>query len=797
MTESGDHMKLDLWSEFEKLRGKISHGSKGAGSSTVTKWLNELEIELPEEEIPAFVEAILEVSSDRSGMQIVPSFLLRTIENLLKDDYSNVENICDPFARIGSIILPLWDHIKPTNAFAFTNMKAEAYIGETITKNKNMNWQVGNPLQLIKDLENELDIICCVTPFNVKTNEVIELFTRTGEIVSLKDHLGNLIIASACKKLKSDGIGVFVVPTSFFFSKQSVYQHFDSLGIGVNAVFALPTGTFAPQTSIESYLIVIKKQVSEKMFAAQLGYDLITNAKIVSNYKKGIVGESLELGRIVETTSFKTLNTIRIKEKIEKAQKEFKGESLTLKDVANSINLGRSVDDFAFEDNLNAVYIPLIGNSDVVEAIDDLKLKNQNYAQVIIDSQISNNRFIVHFLNSELGIEIRELSKTGTTIPKLNTKALMELPLLLPDINVQTEILNVQELIIAEKNILLGLQNEIQSIERELWSKPQENQEVKRKIKECSMQNTKADKRAKAQIDLWIDTLPFPLASILRSWHTTSNKDYKTKYEYLLHFFEAMTQFISITFLSAFKESDNLYYEHEGRLKEALKKNNLSLQRTTFGTWKFVADYFAKQTRILLNGSDQDKKICSDIFSDPTLRLPIILSNKDLLKIFEVTNSMRNDWKGHGGVIGQKVAKLRNEKLQLELNKTRKLFADLWEEIYLIMPLNSIPRKGIFENEIAIIMGSNSNFNKDIWKMSTWLDVDSLYLHKYDYTKSLKLIPFIKMGASPESVRNACYFYNRLVDEGARFISYHHEEEAEIISSIDHTAGLENLFKIR
>ena len=68
----------------------------------------------------------------------------------------------------------------------------------------------------------------------------------------------------------------------------------------------------------------------------------------------------------------------------------------------------------------------------------------------------------------------------------------------------------------------------------------------------------------------------------------------------------------------------------------------------------------------------------------------------------------------------------------------------------------------MFENEIAILMGSNSEFLKETRPMSTWLDVEQLYLARKDGGRALRLLPLVKVGPSPQSAKNACYFFNRL-----------------------------------
>ncbi|MDZ7652840.1 MAG: hypothetical protein U5L03_09955 [Burkholderiaceae bacterium] len=117
--------------------------------------------------------------------------------------------------------------------------------------------------------------------------------------------------------------------------------------------------------------------------------------------------------------------------------------------------------------------------------------------------------------------------------------------------------------------------------------------------------------------------MPFPLASILRAWQATPSQDFRTKYEHLLHFFEATAEFASVVLLSAFSSNEALFAPHRQRLLETMQKHNLSFQRATFGAWKLVVEYLGRQTRDLLaaeGGREAGTRmagwgvVCRDVF---------------------------------------------------------------------------------------------------------------------------------------------------------------------------------------
>ena len=60
--------------------------------------------------------------------------------------------------------------------------------------------------------------------------------------------------------------------------------------------------------------------------------------------------------------------------------------------------------------------------------------------------------------------------------------------------------------------------------------------------------------------------------------------------------------------------------------------------------------------------------------------------------------------------------------------------------------------------------------------MSMPLDEQFMYLTHSDYQEALKLEPLIQISSSPKNVKNACYFYNSIYKNSAKFVSYHHAD---------------------
>lgn len=713
------------------------------------------------------------------GVFPVPPLLPPVISALIQDRHD--KTICDPWAGIGTILASVHEATKAKSAIAIVQNRADFELGKALLSSA--EWHLGDPLELLSSKVPELDLVVSIPPFGAKGGRPLVLQGVDGKDVELHDDLGNLILAASAARLGQQGIGIYIVTPSFFFSSRSVLHDFSSIGLGVEAALALPPGFFAPYTNIAAYLVVVRKRVTDRLFVGQLSSDAKTNLQVISNFKEGKEGGALELGRYVALEGFTGLDRLRMGEQLEHAGRTFGAPSVCLGELAVSIILGRSGNDFHFVPKENAVFVPLIGISNVVDSPEDMTLKAQNYAQVAIDPSRSQARFVAQFLNSELGKEIRESNKGGAVIPKLNTQTLKNLSVFLPSLESQRSMLEVETRIATERNTLLGLQNELTQFERELWSNPQGAASVEKRLSVLSGRLSGSLKQhAASDLDQWIETLPFPLASILRAWQATPSQDFKTKYEHLLHFFEATTEFLGVILLSAFTSNEALFAPHKQRLSEAMQKSNLSFQRATFGTWKLVVEYLGKQTRELLK---DNRALCVEIFADASLELPSALSRLELSGIISATNKMRNDWGGHGGVVGQEEAQLRNEQLVGEVQKLREAMADTWVEEQLIRALHTVHRRGVFENEVAVLMGSNGEFLKETRPMAISMDVERIYLSSRGAVQALKLLPLVQIGPSPQSAKNACYFFSRLERDGARFISYHYADKPELKGQFD------------
>jgi RNA-directed DNA polymerase len=282
----------------------------------------------------------------------------------------------------------------------------------------------------------------------------------------------------------------------------------------------------------------------------------------------------------------------------------------------------------------------------------------------------------------------------------------------------------------------------------------------------------------------WLDDVPFPLASIL--WRYNANDNPKEKYEHLLHFFEALAQFMATILLSGF-------YEHEevmSKLRTLLEKPGLDLERSSFGTWRAIFDNLSAHMRKMLK-NDKGRKACYQLFRTKKMTVLNMLCATELVHVFTETNKLRNKWTGHGGTVSQAAAHSRLLELEKHLQKITNAFAEIWTDFQLISPVNSSYHAGYHDFRVNLLMGSRTPFSKEQHRFEHPLDRARLYFSDPDEQQALELLPFVKILPSPATEPNGCYFYNRQESQGRiRFVSYHFEAEAEITDEFQDIAGI-------
>lgn len=310
------------------------------------------------------------------------------------------------------------------------------------------------------------------------------------------------------------------------------------------------------------------------------------------------------------------------------------------------------------------------------------------------------------------------------------------------------------------------------SFRKKRWKTPQDVIDIKNELE--SIDGLESD----TKFEQWIETLPYPLASIL--WASITNSNYERKVKYLLHFFEAFSEFNFTLMLSGLSADKNFFYMEVSRcFKEDYRFNNWYF-KPTFGNWYNFGSCLSKTIRRLLDDENLRNK-CLELFGNPDPDFLLRIADKELMKIFVEVTNYRNQWEGHGPVVSDLEYENRYKILRSVLSKVYNIISDSYENSILILPIQSSFQDGIHDYSVKKFMSTRGPFKPGKIETVKLLDKGKIYLVNENQLKPVELLPFIILKDE------ACYFYNgkNLDKWQARYVSYHFSEKPEILVSMD------------
>lgn len=581
--------------------------------------------------------------------------------------------------------------------------------------------------------------------------------------VEVRDHPDHLMLLLASMKLTPDGTGFFVVPPGFF-SKRSahnVHANLRRFGVFVNAALSLPSGTFEPATGLPGLLLIVRRTDPGKLFVGELISDAKFTETLLDNLKRRKEGKTAQLGALMEQEGFFSFSTFLARREIERLGRSSGLEPVELSNVAVELNLPDRNRDEGFKEKPNAVYLPIISTSPAVTTLADLQIEPQNYIQMVLDPNKVVSRYVANSFNTPLGRKIRESLSTGF-IPKISKARLKDAHIYLPNLDTQAETLRVQATIDS-------LSTQLQDYQRLLWRQPKVIKDVDKGLRSLNRDDS---------FESWMESLPFPLASILWTYHAADDPAHKV--DHLLNFVEALSEFTCTVLLSGLRRDSAVLATARERWSGSDYDNQEWFKLSTFGGWNRMGERLAKEVRRLLSDKEmRDRSL--DLFGNPEPTLLDSLIDKKLFAVLREVKDKRDRWKGHSGIVGSQESTRRLAILESDLSRISQLIADSYTTTRVIGPTTSRFKSGIHYYQAKLLMGTRSIFRNINVQTYVPMEEGKLYLLNADQYKPVELLPFFRLMESPKTQQTACYFYNRLDGEDVRWVSYHFDSEAEIV----------------
>lgn len=219
-------------------------------------------------------------------------------------------------------------------------------------------------------------------------------------------------------------------------------------------------------TNIDLFLFSFQKKKKEKLFIGTFGD---TNLQeLYKNFSKNLC-KNLTDGTWVKRESFHSFYKLEIEEQIVN-KGDYSGYSKTnigaisqeiLAIKQENVPIDPDTETVLFETKGNYIFVPKIGNSNVVTNLKNTTLKHHNLFRVKLKEKVVLNEYAMYFFNTDKGKDYRKSIEKGTAIKFISKEDLKSLVIFLPNISTQKKLVKaskkIDSLIKQIANIKLNL----------------------------------------------------------------------------------------------------------------------------------------------------------------------------------------------------------------------------------------------------------------------------------------------------------------------------------------------------
>jgi len=636
---------------------------------------------------------------------------------------------------------------------------------------EDLNIITSEALHSLGETDKRYDMIVSDPPLNVRLRD--EQIQALSSKIKTRD-FSTALILTCLERLEPNGIGIFVVPPSFLLdrNKEQFLQNLQQCGFRISACIQVPSGTRF-NTTISTYLIIIQAGEQEKTLIGQAKDDDDHLHQLVCNFYRNKPKGNISTGRLCDFNYFQSYDSYVAKEQLERLAKKLHWTAHSGSELITefeSIRRRRAKNTGTLKEDSTSIFLKLIGKPQASRQSEDLG-EAQEVGHIKVNAEIAEPEFLEHWINAyQVGKLTFDSIRSGETIPRTKLNDLVKATFFLPS-------KEMQKTACQAWSYLQKVRSEADELESRLCNWEDDPKELLSNIKTINQEDRHED---------WIDSLPFPLASIL--WRHHASKDsYRDRYQMLLQFFEATAAFLATVHLSAYLSSDRQWEKVGQDLCSKLSSQGLSLERATFGSWKLVVERLASACSSSLKAAagDADQlSMIEEMYCTSDRQVLAMLSNKKLLHVLQAANKIRNDNHGHAGAIGEEAAARIHDELIDLVYQIKAVFGRHWNRYQLIQPGSMSYRAGIHHIQCKRVMGTRSApFEEVVHESNMPLETDALYLFDSIRRTGLKLQPFVEVIPSPERQAVACFIFNRVDKDQTRWISYHFDKESEISHS--------------
>jgi hypothetical protein len=656
-----------------------------------------------------------------------------------------------------------------TDPFIFMALSQEGRLASAFVRASDLNVirfrtlassmpEVHEPARLNERLAcRELDLVLSFQVLERKRRRATVLADKPDVVLNASAPLHDVL--GALPALAEDGEAIVLVPSYVADESgpESVRAVLEMLGFHLNAVVEVSKGYRAAPGTNASFMFIGRQPVSE-LFVGRLtgSSDVGRRARELRTRKPG---RSAEDGRLVSPTAEASVSRLVAQERLRQlgAKTGLQPRALRTflaRPLAKLLRRGET-----WEDEPNAVYLPTFAAAQVWTRLDELVSAPHAYYQLVLDPDKALAEYVAAFLRSPLGLAVRDSVSSGGVRAHIRRPELEDMPVYAPSVVEQQEFVSV-------RGGIRDLRLQLDDLERRLVSHPRAAKKVRREMERLNERDG---------FGAWLDTLPFPLASIAHTYRAAAKAKPDRRSSALLRLFEGSAEFACAVLLSGYRGTPYWPEHHETWLANE-DGSRMRLDAASFGTWTTLGSRIAGTTRELLSDTDHRKALLEGFrLSTPTLLAG--LSSKDLWKTLDSARTERNREKAHGSLESDARDLAQLQRLEDLLDAYRRATAETFDGVLLFRPGGGELVRGIYHYASAtMLMGANPIFTEQPRRSHLGLEANEVYLAEdVDVISgALQLAPFVRFMSGPKSEQNACWFYSRIERGKPVFISHHY-----------------------
>jgi protein-L-isoaspartate O-methyltransferase len=589
---------------------------------------------------------------------------------------------------------------------------------------------------------NEFDLIISELPLGVR---IPPFLSDWLDIMITEGSMG--IMANSLKHLSTNGTAIFSCLESMFWTAKGVkfLQSLRDNGYYFNAVFQQPNSRL--NTAVTTCLMVITRKETEKLFVAQCSDDQDANEKIILNFNNSNSNERFPAnGVTIQHDLFRGFDALQAGAKLTKIAKDRSYKIHNYEDIV----VTRKIYDIKEVDEIvplpNSIFFNMIFPKKIYLSIEEFDRKTGKVCNIQFKEEIIKASTLKALYDQEILESTFSQIAFGSTHKNISINNLSQMKIIAPD---KYEAVESEEFLRKINSARLRL-DDLESVVR--------NDFIKSKNEITILDNF-------GNFLSWVDTLPFPLATLLKKFTAEENSTNKSKI--LIEFFENLAIVVGTIHLSARWNELEGESELKSKVMAQLKKNKLSFHNATFGLWRTVIDILSADSEKMYKDQETKSQIFQKYCTSNSQMLNFLLS-KSCRRIIGSANTYRND-KDHNRKSGMELLESLNELVIQFRGEIGRSFSNY----ELISPIGGLYKNGLFNCKTLILNGHSVIWSSKDYITRTPLEANELYFHSKFDNLSLKLLPLIVLRSTPSSDKNAVYMHNKISNEKQLLVAHH------------------------